>query len=342
MSQNLAVVHGTGLIGASLGLVLRSQGWTVRGWDPDRARLAEALRRGALDGPLDAPDRELDHADLVVLAGPPETISDTLGSLRTQSLVTDVAGVKTPIVAAASRVPRFVGGHPMAGGTTTGPALATSTLFHGATWILTTDGADLPDLDEVAGIVSSIGANPVTMTAEEHDRAVALVSHLPHLLAAALVEMVAREDSALDLAGGSFRDLTRVAGAESSWWADLLGANARHVGEAISSLEAALASWKTALTENDRAWVGATLDAARERRSGLGEHQARVGVVLFDQPGEIARVGRALEAAQVDVRDFQLRHGEHGGGGVLTITVAPSAESALRGALSRQGFTLQP
>lgn len=342
MSQNLAIVHGTGLIGASLGLALRSQGWTVRGWDPDRARLTEALRRGALDGLLDAPDGELDRADLVFLAGPPEIIIERVGTLRTQGLVTDVAGVKTPIVAAASRIPRFVGGHPMAGGTTTGPALATSTLFHGATWVLTTDGADQGDLEEVAGIVSSIGANPVTMTAEEHDKAVALVSHLPHILAAALVEVVAREGSAMDLAGGSFRDLTRVAGAESSWWSDLLGANARHVGEAISSLEEALSSWKTALAGNDRAWVGAALEAARKQRSGLGEHQVQVGVVLFDQPGEIARVGRALEAARVDVRDFQLRHGEHGGGGVLTITVAPSAETALRGALTRQGFTLQP
>lgn len=342
MSKDLALVHGTGLIGASVGLALRSEGWTVRGWDPDGARLAEALRRGALDGPLDAQDHDLDRADLVVLAGPPQVICATVGSLRTRALVTDVAGVKIPIVAAASRVPRFVGGHPMAGGTSTGPALATSTLFHGATWVLTTDGADRSDLEELTGIVSSIGANPVTMTAQQHDHAVAVVSHLPHVVAAALVEVVATEGSAMDLAGGSFRDLTRVAGAQSSWWADLLGANALHVGDAISSLERALASWKTALAENDRAWIGAALEAARSQRSGLGEHQVQVGVILLDRPGEIARVGRALEAARVDVRDLQLRHGEHGGGGVLTITVAPSGEAALREALTRQEFTLQP
>lgn len=342
MSQNVALIHGTGLIGASLGLALRSQGWEVRGWDPDRDRLDEALRRGALDALLDAPAQDLERADLVVLAGPPEAIREGLGSLHTPALVTDVAGVKLPIVAAASKLPRFVGGHPMAGGTTTGPDLATSTLFHGATWVLTTDGADAADLEEMADAVASIGANPVTMTAEDHDRAAALVSHLPHLLAAALVEVVAGEGSAIELAGGSFRDLTRVAGAESPWWVGLLDANSQNVADAISSLERTLASWKAALEDSDRAWIGQALDAARKRRSRLGERQIQVGVVLFDQPGEIARVGRALESAGVDVRDFQLRHGEHGGGGILTITVASSDEVALRGALIEQGFTVQP
>lgn len=333
-----AIISGVGLVGASVGLGLRSSGWTVVGTDPRPERLDEALRRGAIDSAAD-PDAISGESDLVVLAGPPDSVVSQLVSLETASLVSDVAGVKAPIVSAARAVPRFVGGHPMAGGTTSGPDLASGRLFHGATWVLTSDGASENDLSEMASIVRSLGANPTVMTAEEHDRAVALVSHLPHILAVALVNAVREHPEALRLAGGGFRDLTRIASSTGSWWSEVLTSNEDQVRTAVDLLQHEIGELTRSL--EDPSHLDRLLSTARTSRDGMVEQQARVGVILIDEPGEIARVGRALETSKVDVRDFQLRHGEHGGGGVLTITVTPSGEGRLRSALEGQGFTLQ-
>ena len=342
MPTGKALIHGTGLIGASVGLALRGQGWQVAGWDPDPVALEEAHRRGAVNQVHDSPRHGLDQVNLVVLAGPPSAIVETVQAMRTEALVTDIAGVKTPIVEAAGHLPHFVGGHPMAGGATSGPGLASSALFHGATWILTTDNADPEDLESIDEVVRSLGANPVRMTAEEHDRAVARVSHLPHLLAAALLGLAEDNGTALSLAGGGFRDLTRVADSETGWWTEVLSGNAEQVEAAISDLETRLEQWRKSILEGETHTITEILDRARHARRGLGEHHIPVRVVLVDRPGEIARVGHALEASRVDVRDFELRHGEHGGGGILTISVSPRSEEALRQALTAEGFELSP
>jgi prephenate dehydrogenase len=337
MNPGSAIVFGTGLLGASVGLALRSQGWEVNGWDPDPAALRGAVERGAITAPAQGPHPQ--GHDLVVLAAPPSAVIGTLGNLQTDRLVTDIAGVKTPIVAAADHLPHFVGGHPMAGGESSGPGLASSTMFHGATWILTSDGADTDDLAGLEALVSSFGANPKVMTAAEHDAAVARVSHLPHLLAAALMSLAETDPLGLGLAGTGFRDLTRIAAADSGWWAEVLQANAEQVGVSIEALERSLQAWREALS--DRNDIVQLLDSARKARAGLGEHHARVQVVLLDRPGEIARVGHALETSRVDVRDFQLRHGEHGGGGILTISVNSPGKDALTTALVDEGFEVR-
>jgi prephenate dehydrogenase len=336
-----AIIHGTGLMGASVGLALRGVGWDVAGWDPDAGALHAARDRGAISRALGSPEEDVVSADLVVLAGPPGSIVASLAGMRSRGLVTDIAGVKTPVVAAAGGVEHFVGGHPMVGGATRGAALASSAMFHGATWVLTTDEASQPDLERMQRIVSSLGANPVLMTAAEHDRVVARVSHVPHLLAAALIDMAAGEPSTLSLAGGGFRDLTRVAGGEPGWWTEVLTANSREVSEALATLERELAGWRDRLETAEVDGIRHRLEQARGRRESLGEHHAQVRVILLDRPGEIARVGHALERTRTDVRDLQLRHGEHGGGGVLTISVASAAEAPLRAALEEEGFSLE-
>lgn len=335
MSQRVATVLGTGLIGTSVGLALRSQGWDVQGWDPSAEALDESFRRGALNARLGGPITA--GAELVVLAGPPRAVLETLGDLNTDVLVTDVASVKGPIVDAARHLAHFVGGHPMAGGETSGPSLAARSMFHGATWVLTSDGATVEDLDAMEEIVTSFGANPVVMTAIEHDSAVARVSHLPHVIAAALMNLVDDDPATLALAGGGFRDLTRIAAAESGWWSEVLEANADQVADSIDRLAGALEKWKVA----SKPELAGLLESAREARLGLGEHNIQVEVVLVDEPGEIARVGHALEQSRVDVRDFQLRHGEHGGGGVLTISVRGQGVEALTMALIDEGFEIR-
>ena len=338
MPRDTATILGTGLLGASVGLALRSQGWSVAGWDPNPDALEQAVGRGAIETPLSGPDAS--DGDLIILAAPPEAVIETLRSLDTELLVTDIAGVKEPVVAAATNLPHFVGGHPMAGGETSGPSLAASSLFHGATWVLTSDGAGNEDLAELIEIVISLGANPIVMTAAEHDAAVARISHLPHLLAAALMHLAESDPASLGLAGGGFRDLTRIAGGDSRWWAEVLEANSDQVGASIDELQHALATWKESLSSGG-AKLGAMLASARSARLALGEHNTPVRVVLLDRPGEIARVGHALERSRVDVRDFQLRHGEHGGGGILTISVRAEGEDALTMALVNEGFEVR-
>ncbi len=140
-----AAIIGTGLIGASIGLALREQGWATTGWDPSAEALAVASERGAVDA-ADSIGTAIEGTDLVILAGPLSANLETLGHLETDALVTDVTSVKHPIVLGVPPRLRFVGGHPMAGREHAGPATASGSLFRGAAWILCDDQASPEDL----------------------------------------------------------------------------------------------------------------------------------------------------------------------------------------------------
>lgn len=327
-------VLGTGLVGSSIGLGLRNQGWEVAGWDPDPDALSAALGRGAITRRLPGPETE--NCDLVIMAAPPSAVLAGLEVLNTETLTTDVAGVKGAVVNAGRHLPHFVGGHPMAGGETRGARLASSSLFHGAAWVLTSDYTSDEDIESLKRTVESLGANPIVMTAAEHDAAVARVSHLPHVLAAILMNIGSSDPTTQVLAGGGFRDLTRIAASESDWWTEVLVANTVSLTESLNELKTEIDRWLSSTTTELRQ----NLESARVARLALGEHDAQIEVLLHDQPGEIARVGHALETSRVDVRDLQLRHGEHGGGGVLTISVRAAGRMALIQALSEEGFEM--
>ncbi|MGH8916542.1 MAG: prephenate dehydrogenase/arogenate dehydrogenase family protein [Acidimicrobiia bacterium] len=331
-------ILGTGLIGASVGMALKEQGWTTIGWDPSTEALAEAAERHAADTTAASVAEAIQGVDLVLLAGPLEANLSTLGKLETDALVTDVTSVKVPVMAAAPSGLRFVGSHPMAGREHAGPGAATPALFRGAPWVICDDGADKEDVDELVAIVGSIGANPVVMSAERHDQVVAAVSHLPHLLATALVNIVSQNPDADELVAGSFRDLTRVASSESGWWPEVLTTNAGAVTRAIDDLVAYLRDLGARVSDGDVAGLARLLEQARARRGAMAPPVALVEVVLQDKPGEIAAVGHALQTSRVDVRDLQLRHAVHGGGGILTISVRPGEAETLRAALAAEGF----
>ena len=335
-----AAVLGTGLIGASLGMALRQTGWTVAGWDPDPSALTIAAGRGAVDVACVAQDDAVDGAELVVLAGPLNATVETLDGLRTDALVTDVAGVKVPVARAKPAGLRMVAGHPMAGREQAGPSAATPALFRGAAWIICPDGAAAEDVETLVGIVESIGAVPHMMPAAEHDRVVAAISHLPQVIAVSLVNLALGDPGAMQLAAGSFRDLTRVAASEPGWWPELLAANKGNVSEAIGRMIDQLEAARTEI-QTDLDSLATRIESARTHRMGMTTPEVRVGVVLQDQPGEIAAVGRALEQSAVDVRDLQLRHAQHGGGGVLTLSVRPGEAGALRDSLRAEGFILE-
>ncbi len=338
--SDTAAVVGTGLIGSSIGIGLRSLGWTVTGWDPDPGALRTALEVGAVDARGDDPESTIEGAHLIVLAGPVASIVETLPTLKTAALVTDVGGVKAPVVEAAHGLARFVGGHPMAGREVAGAAGASGSLFRGANWVLTDDGADPSDLEQMSQIVEGLGAIPIVMSAAHHDAAVAASSHLPHVAAAALVSLLSGDPEAFRLAAGGFRDLTRVALSEPGWWVDVLVANRVEVEGSLRALAGQLQEWAGLVAASDRKALKERLAGARDVRAGMAAPVASIGVVLEDQPGEIARVGHSLSESGVDLRDLQLRHATHGGGGVLTLSVRAEETETLRTALIADGFRL--
>ncbi|MDH3308774.1 MAG: prephenate dehydrogenase/arogenate dehydrogenase family protein [Acidimicrobiia bacterium] len=335
-----AAIAGTGLIGASIGLALRSEKWEVIGWDPQAEATATALAIGALDDVAPSLAEAMEDVDLVVLAGPPAAIVATLPQLHTDVLVIDVSGVKHEVMAAGRHLARFVGTHPMAGREHPGPEAASAALFKGAAWIVVGDGAGKDDVAAVDDLVRTMGARPVHMSAEAHDSAVAVVSHLPQIIASTLVAEAADNPHALVLAAGSFRDLTRVALSDPALWSDLLVANRRDIVEVVRSFSGRLAEWADTLSAGNTGTVETSLIAAQRVRRGLAPPVVAVGVVLEDRPGELAAVGRALADSRVDVRDLQLRHGRLGGGGVLVLSVRPGEAEALRQALHGEGFVL--
>ncbi len=336
-----AAILGTGLIGASIGLELSRLGWRTVGWDTDPESLVIATEMGAISEPAESEQSAVATAEIVFMAGPLYGILSSLGRIDTDALVTDVAGVKQPVVDAAPRAIRFVGGHPMAGREHAGPRAASGSLFRGAAWVITTDGAVPGDVEAVSAVVASMGANPRQMTAAEHDRSVAQISHVPHLLAAALLTGVAEDDTSAVLAAGSFRDLTRVAASDTGWWPAVLVANADQLGKAIDQVIAELELLRDVAASGDLDGLHQRLALARDRRLNLAPSLVRIRVVLQDKPGEIAAVGRALETSSADVRDLQLRHAPHGGGGVLTLSVRPGEGEPLRDALAAEGFEVE-
>jgi prephenate dehydrogenase len=280
------------LIGASIGLALRSQGWSTVGWDPNQVTLGAATSKEAVDAAADAGSCVV-GADLVFLAGPLDANLELLRNLGGAALTTDVTSVKRPLLEVVPEGCRFIGGHPMAGREHAGPAAATP------------------------------------------------ASHLPHVLAAVLTGMADDHPEGSALVSGSFRDLTRVASSDAGWWPEVLVANADEVSDAIHRLVDRLQSIDRLLGDGDIDGVRLVLEQARESRAGMAPRLSGVQVVLQDRPGELAAVGRAFSTSHVDVRDLQLRHAEHGGGGVLTITVRPGEAEPLRQALEQEGFTLE-
>jgi len=238
-------IVGVGLIGGSLGLALKKAGWPVhvRGLGRDAAQLSTAVRLGTIDD-FATTDRSitLQDRDLVILATPVEQILEMLetaaDSLRPGTLVTDVGGTKRRICETARRcLPasvEFIGGHPIAGREVAGVENASAALFQDAPYVLCpADGLESRNLARLSGMIQGIGARPCVMSAEEHDRTMAFVSHLPQILSTALAGLVAGER--LEVSGGGFRDMVRLAGSPYSVWKGVIETNADNIELALEA-----------------------------------------------------------------------------------------------------------
>jgi prephenate dehydrogenase len=340
--ERLAIV-GTGLIGASAGLAARRGGvGTVTGWDPDPEALAVADERGAVDPARSLADAVV-GADLVVVAAPvgdlPQTVGDVLDSAPEGCTVTDVGSTKQPVCAAAAADPRFIGGHPICGAETRGPGRAAAELFQGATWFLTPTATTAPErLRLVHGFVSTLGARPVAIGPDAHDRLVGLTSHLPHVLANVLLNQTGstRIDGhdPLQAAGGSLRDMTRIAGANPRIWVDIFLDNREALASALAEQRRAIEQVERALAAGDAGflarWIG---EASGHRRRLLASAFAdpgalqRLRIHIPDRPGVLAGIFQALGAERINIEDFEMDHVSSERGGTLTVLVSGEGEA---------------
>lgn len=354
MTLERVAIVGTGLIGASIGLAAAAKGLSVSGWDPDPDALAAASRRGAVVPSASLRDALAD-AELVVVAAPisalPAEVAAALAQSGEEATVTDVGSTKASVVAAARGSGRFVGGHPMAGSEARGAENASAGLFEGATWFLTpTADTDAGRHRQVHGFVAELGAFPVAIDPEAHDRLVALISHLPHVLANLIVNRAGEHRIAghdpLASAGGSLRDMTRIAGANPRMWTDVLLDNAAAVQHELADLRARIAEVEQALERRDGVFLGDFIgEAARYRRRMLEESFPdagalhRVSVHVADRPGVFAAITQALGAERINIEDFGLEHVSPERGGTVTLLVT-GADQARRAAelLGGQGY----
>ncbi|MGY0022957.1 prephenate dehydrogenase [Streptomyces sp. cg35] len=357
-----ALVIGTGLIGTSAALALASRGVTVHLADHDTAQARTAAALGA--GTDEAPEGTV---DLCVVAVPPAHVAATLADTMrrgTARAYLDVASVKggprRDLEALGLDLTAYIGTHPMSGRERSGPLAATADLFEGRPWVLTpTRDTDTEVLNLALELVALCRAVPVVMDADAHDRAVALVSHMPHLVSSMVAARLENaEESAVRLCGQGIRDVTRIAASDPGMWIDILSANPGPVADLLSAVSAdldetvqALRSLQSADDAKRREGVAGVETMLRRGNAGQsrvpGKHGAApaayeiVAVLISDQPGELARIFADAGAAGVNVEDVRIEHATGQQAGFVQLMVQPAAAPKLAAALRERGWAMR-
>ena len=355
--SRLAIV-GTGLIGTSIGLAAKRVGVeSVVGFDADGDSLAVARERGAVDDAAADLDEAVAEAELAVVATPVATLPAQVAAILAASgddcTVTDVGSTKRAVCSAVGDRVRFIGGHPVCGSQLHGPHHASGELFDGATWFLIPVAETDPErYRRLHAFVASLGAVPVAVDVAAHDRLVALTSHVPHALANVLLNHAGsvRVDGhePLAAAGGSLRDMTRVAGANARIWIDIFLDNADELRRALGEHRRRVSELERALAGRDAGylarWIG---EAAGNRRRLLEEAYPdpgalqRLRVHVPDRPGVLSGITQAFGAEGINIEDFELQHLSPERGGTLTLLVSGESQGR-RGAelLEAQGYSV--
>jgi prephenate dehydrogenase len=353
-SERVAVI-GTGLIGTSIAMASARAGDQVRGFDRDASVLAAAAERGPL-----VPTRTVEEcvrgATLVFVCTPIPAVVDLVSeavTLAPDAVVTDVASIKGRVVegvaAAGIAEGRFVPGHPMGGSERSGPEHASASVLDGAVWVLTPSAATDPAaVERLEAWIAKVGAKPVLMEPDRHDRLVAFVSHLPQVASTSLMGLAATEEAGepeiLLLAAGGFRDLTRLAASSPHLWSDILLSNRDAIASAIDRYVERLLELRDAVAAGDAVGVEARFAEAKAARLTLAaKPQVKAGVAVLqvpvpDRPGVLADVTAAMSAAEVNIEDLQIVHSPEGGRGMVHLTVAASAAPAAERALRERWF----
>jgi prephenate dehydrogenase len=344
-SERTANVIGLGLVGGSIALGLRQRGWTVHGDDTKAESVDRALEIGAIDAGGLLADAEITFVAVPVLA-----IADAVKRAlsETSGLVTDVGSVKGAIAAACTD-PRFIGGHPMAGSEMDGLDGADGDMFSGAIWVVTpTEETDDTALASISGVIRLLDAEVVALTAERHDQVVAVVSHVPHLTAATLMQVAsdrAEEHAALlRLAAGGFRDMTRIASGHPDIWLDICAQNRPAIVAAMDGLIGRLTEIRDVVDSDDREALERALSTARDARTNLPgrvahpENVAEVRIPIPDRMGAAAEVFTLAADLGVNIANFEVVHMPESNRGVAVVLVDAAASDVFRGGLIARGF----
>ena len=344
-------ILGVGLIGGSIGLAARSRaGAEVCGYDPDESIRLRARELGAIDTAADSLAEAVAGAEVVFAAVPvgvlQRTVAAALEAAPADCVVSDVGSTKR-LLASAAADERFVGGHPLAGAETEGVEHAREDLFVGATWYLT------PAPDRTAGVLYErlhallrrFGARPTAIDAETHDRMMACISHLPHvlanLLAAQAAGLFADGDEGtgsapprLPAVGPSFRDGIRVAGANTAIWTDIYLSNRDALLAAVDEFAGRLQEVRGALAAGEAGPISAWNDDARRDRdallgaglTGASVHELRV--LVPNRPGVIAEIALALGRDGVNIVDMALSPSQDNSRGVVALWIGGDGQAA--------------
>lgn len=360
-SDERLVVIGAGLVGGSIALAARAAGLVVTLVEVDE-RVADRARELDLAAEVTTELEEAVAAATVVIAAVPasvvpEVLTRAAAAAPAAAVLSDAASLKsTLILDVTSRLrdagggpERFVGGHPMAGSERSGPEAADGQLFQGASWVLTPTAATADDaLTRLSALVRRLGARVVALPPERHDELVAIVSHLPQVVASSLAAVAADAvdsvgDAVLSVAGGGFRDTTRIAASDPGLWVPILRGNRTAVLEALDAYATALGAFREALQERRWDEVHARLERASTARQRLvpkvaPSAVADVVVPMDDRPGQLAAATTALGAAGINVEDLTMRHAPIGGRGALLVRVGADDLSAAVTVLEAAGL----
>ena len=347
-------VVGAGLLGTSVALGLRSRGIDVVLADasPTHVAIAVDLGAGRVAGPGDAPQ-------LIVVAVPPDVTASVVAAELTEfpeAIVTDVASVKAGILDAlrdaGADVSRYIGSHPLAGRERGGPLAARADLFAGRPWVVAAhDAITYQRAGAIDDLILDLGATLVEMTPEEHDRGVALISHVPQVVSSIMARrFIDAPNAALGLAGQGVRDVTRIAASDPDLWVQILGANATSVRDVLLAYRDDLDRFIDALA--DPTAPGARRKVAEELTGGNtgverlpGKHGTdkrftTVVVMVEDRPGELARLLAEIGEIGVNLEDLRLEHSPGRQVGLAEISVLPEAADRLTNELAERGWRI--
>ncbi len=365
------LVIGVGLIGGSIGLALTREGLPVylRDASPTAVALATSLGAGKADpGKLPLSEAAslapMPPPNLVVVAAPPDVTAPlVIAALHEfpQACVLDVASVKSPIIAEVLRedlqaAQRYCSVHPMAGKEANGVAAASAELFVGKPWVVVAHSSTRAETVVAArNLGTDLGAFLVSMEVEEHDRAVALVSHVPQLVSSLLAGLLAQAPlSALELAGGGLRDTTRIAASDPRLWNVILAGNAQAVREVLQDFRAQLDRLLSGLDLDRECWFNPAVGAINQVMTAGNEGVARipgkhgdaaskygtVSVLIPDEPGFLGRLFAEIGDAGINIEDFRLEHSLGQAQGLATIYVVPASVEPLCEHLQRRGWSV--
>ena len=347
-------VVGVGLLGASIGLGLKAKGIDVILADASPTHLAIAVDYGA-----GRPAEPGDRPQLIVVCVPPDVTADVVAAeleAYPEALVTDVASVKLAVYddlkARGADLSRYIGTHPMAGRERGGPMSGRADLFVGRPWVVVDHGnVSYQNAAAIDDLILDLGATLVELTPEQHDQAVALVSHVPQVVSSLLARrLIEAPHAALNLAGQGLRDVTRIASSDPELWVQILGQNAQPVAEILRAYRDDLDRFVAALEDFEA--PGARRRIAEELfggntgverlpgKHGVDRRYASLIVMVDDRPGQLARLFNDVGDAGVNLEDFRLEHSPGAQVGLAEVFVLPEVVERLTDELAARGWRI--